>query len=76
MVISVLTKLCKVIPTWRIIPTQDIIDRAIKNPEWRKEVIKMKILKKKFIFFIICFSYRTKIFRFGIILIATRVSLA
>lgn len=37
-VISVLTKLCKIIPTWRIIPTQDIIDSAIKNPEWRKEV--------------------------------------
>lgn len=38
MVVNVLSKLCKVIPTWKIIPTKDIIDSAIKNPEWRKEV--------------------------------------
>lgn len=63
MVISVLTKLCKVIPTWRIIPTQDIIDRAIKNPEWRKEVIKMKILKKKIIFFYNLFQLPYKNFQ-------------
>lgn len=37
-VISILSKLCKVIPTWKIIPTQDIIDIAIKSPEWREEV--------------------------------------
>ncbi|XP_039132037.1 caffeoylshikimate esterase-like isoform X1 [Dioscorea cayenensis subsp. rotundata] len=37
-VINVLQKLCKIIPTWRIIPTQDIIDSAIKNPEWRDVV--------------------------------------
>ncbi|XP_020252070.1 caffeoylshikimate esterase-like [Asparagus officinalis] len=37
-VINVLTKLCRIIPTWKIIPTQDIIDKAIKNPEKRKEV--------------------------------------
>ncbi|XP_020252611.1 caffeoylshikimate esterase-like isoform X1 [Asparagus officinalis] len=38
MVISILDKLCKIIPTWRITPTQDIIDIAFKNPEKRKEV--------------------------------------
>lgn len=37
-VVNILTKLCRIIPTWKIIPTQDIIDSAIKNPEWRKEV--------------------------------------
>ncbi|MQM19899.1 hypothetical protein Taro_052913 [Colocasia esculenta] len=37
-VISILTKLCKVIPTWKIVPTQDVIDTAIKNPERRMEV--------------------------------------
>ncbi|KAI0501980.1 hypothetical protein KFK09_016925 [Dendrobium nobile] len=37
-VINVLSKLSKVIPTWRIIPTQDIIDVAFKNPEKRKEI--------------------------------------
>ncbi|XP_077247546.1 caffeoylshikimate esterase-like [Tasmannia lanceolata] len=38
LVINVLSKLCRIIPTWKIIPTQDIIDIAIKNPEKRDEV--------------------------------------
>ncbi|KAG9453841.1 hypothetical protein H6P81_006745 [Aristolochia fimbriata] len=37
-VINVLTKLSKVIPTWKIVPTQDIIDIAIKDPEKREEM--------------------------------------
>ena len=37
-VISILSKLSNVIPTWRIIPNEDIIDRAIKSEEWREEV--------------------------------------
>ncbi|ERN12224.1 hypothetical protein AMTR_s00034p00202150 [Amborella trichopoda] len=37
-VISILTKLCRVIPTWKIIPTKDIIDSAIKTQERREEV--------------------------------------
>ncbi|RLM86050.1 caffeoylshikimate esterase-like isoform X3 [Panicum miliaceum] len=36
--ISILSKLSNVIPTWRIIPNEDIIDRAIKSEEWREEV--------------------------------------
>ena len=38
MVISVLTQLCRVIPTWKIIPTKDVIDLAFKEPEVRKQV--------------------------------------
>ncbi|KAA8534278.1 hypothetical protein F0562_031795 [Nyssa sinensis] len=38
LVISVLTKLCWIIPTWRIIPTQDIIDFAFREPETRNEI--------------------------------------
>ncbi|KAK4769414.1 hypothetical protein SAY86_027564 [Trapa natans] len=38
LVISVLTKLCYVIPTWKIIPTKDIIDLAFKRPEIREQV--------------------------------------
>ncbi|CAK9176535.1 unnamed protein product [Ilex paraguariensis] len=38
LVISVLTKLARIIPTWKIIPTQDIIDVAFRDPEIRKEV--------------------------------------
>ncbi|XP_077234418.1 caffeoylshikimate esterase-like [Tasmannia lanceolata] len=38
LVINVLSKPCRIIPTWKIIPTQDIIDIAIKNPEKRDEV--------------------------------------
>nr|GLL27904.1 caffeoylshikimate esterase-like [Ipomoea trifida] len=37
-VISVLTQLCKVIPTWKIIPTQDIVDVAFRDPEVKKEI--------------------------------------
>uniref|UniRef100_A0ACD5XQ49 Uncharacterized protein n=1 Tax=Avena sativa TaxID=4498 RepID=A0ACD5XQ49_AVESA len=37
-VISILSKLSNVIPTWKIIPSEDIIDRAIKNVEWREAV--------------------------------------
>ncbi|PIA38870.1 hypothetical protein AQUCO_02700222v1 [Aquilegia coerulea] len=37
-VVNLLTFLCKVIPTWKIIPTQDIIDIAIKEPQRREEV--------------------------------------
>lgn len=37
-VISILTLLCNVIPKWKIIPTQDIIDVAFKVPETRKQV--------------------------------------
>jgi hypothetical protein len=37
-VISILSKLNNLIPTWKIIPNEDIIDRAIKSEEWREEV--------------------------------------
>lgn len=38
MVISVLTKLAYFIPTWKIVPTQDIVDSAFRDPQVRKEV--------------------------------------
>ncbi|GJN28537.1 hypothetical protein PR202_gb16676 [Eleusine coracana subsp. coracana] len=38
LVISILSKLSNVIPTWRIIPSEDIIDKAIKSEEWREEI--------------------------------------
>ncbi|XP_020591871.1 caffeoylshikimate esterase-like [Phalaenopsis equestris] len=38
LVINILSKLCKVIPTWSIIPTQDILDVAVKSPEKREEI--------------------------------------
>ncbi|KAG6573171.1 Caffeoylshikimate esterase, partial [Cucurbita argyrosperma subsp. sororia] len=37
-VVSILTKLCNLIPTWKIIPTQDIIDVAFKAPEIRHQI--------------------------------------
>ncbi|KAJ6772857.1 hypothetical protein OIU74_018968 [Salix koriyanagi] len=36
MVITLLSKLCRVIPTWKIIPTQDIVDIAFKVPRSEK----------------------------------------
>lgn len=37
-VITVLTKLTKIIPTWKIVPGQDIIDVAFRDPKIREEV--------------------------------------
>ncbi|KAI3705576.1 hypothetical protein L1987_75815 [Smallanthus sonchifolius] len=38
LVINVLTKLIKIIPTWRIVPGQDIVDVAFRDPKIREEV--------------------------------------
>ncbi|KAK8517121.1 hypothetical protein V6N13_092407 [Hibiscus sabdariffa] len=38
LVISALLKLNKFIPTWRIIPSQDVIDAAFKMPEIRAQI--------------------------------------
>ncbi|XP_011020624.1 PREDICTED: caffeoylshikimate esterase-like [Populus euphratica] len=38
MVITILRKLCSVIPTWKIIPTKDVVDAAFKLPEVRQQV--------------------------------------
>ncbi|KAL9678156.1 hypothetical protein QQ045_015995 [Rhodiola kirilowii] len=37
-VITVLNQLTKIIPSWRIVPTQDIIDVAFREPAIRKEI--------------------------------------
>ena len=37
-VTTVLTKLCKFIPTWKLIPTEDVVEMAFKEPEKREEV--------------------------------------
>lgn len=37
-VISILSALSRVIPSWKVIPTQDIIDVAFKVPEVREQV--------------------------------------
>ncbi|KAJ6902030.1 caffeoylshikimate esterase-like [Populus alba x Populus x berolinensis] len=38
MVITILRNLCSVIPTWKIIPTKDIVDVAFKLPEVRQQI--------------------------------------
>lgn len=38
LVISILNKLSYVIPTWKIVPTQDIISLAFKDPQKRQEI--------------------------------------
>ncbi|KAJ0983949.1 hypothetical protein J5N97_002305 [Dioscorea zingiberensis] len=37
-VVNFLRKLANIIPTWRITPTQDIVDVAVKSPELREEI--------------------------------------
>lgn len=38
-VVNILTNLCRIIPTWKIIPTQDVIDVAFRDPQVRQEVV-------------------------------------
>jgi len=38
MVVSVLSALSKVAPSWRIVPSPDVIDMAFKEPKVREEV--------------------------------------
>ncbi|XP_057981785.1 caffeoylshikimate esterase-like isoform X1 [Malania oleifera] len=38
LVINILTKLCKIIPTWKLIPTKDIIDIAFREPKKREAI--------------------------------------
>ncbi|KAL6980458.1 acylglycerol lipase [Sarracenia purpurea var. burkii] len=37
-VVNLLSKLSRLIPTWKIIPTQDIIDAAFRDPQVRSEI--------------------------------------
>jgi len=37
-VVSALTMICAVAPSWKIVPTPDIIDKVCKDPEMRKQV--------------------------------------
>ncbi|KAK6933256.1 Serine aminopeptidase, S33 [Dillenia turbinata] len=37
-IVTILSKLCRFIPTWRIVPTQDVVDSAIKETKRRVEV--------------------------------------
>ncbi|XP_054784417.1 caffeoylshikimate esterase-like isoform X2 [Prosopis cineraria] len=38
LVINMLTALSKIIPTWKLVPTKDIVDLAFKDSEVRKQV--------------------------------------
>lgn len=38
-IIPILIGLANIIPTWKIVPINDVIDLAHKNPEKRQEVI-------------------------------------
>ncbi|KAF1878951.1 hypothetical protein Lal_00047623, partial [Lupinus albus] len=38
MMVSLLSALCKVVPTWRIVPALDIIDLAFKVPQVREQI--------------------------------------
>jgi len=38
LVLPFLTRLANIVPTWKIVPTQDIIEAAVRDPERKKEV--------------------------------------
>jgi acylglycerol lipase len=39
LVISILKKLTSIIPTWKLVPIEDIIDIGFKDPEKRQKVM-------------------------------------
>ena len=41
LVISILKKLTAIVPTWKLVPTKDIIDTAFKDPEKKHKVLKL-----------------------------------
>ncbi|KAL8166793.1 hypothetical protein V2J09_008292, partial [Rumex salicifolius] len=45
LVLSILTKLCNVIPTWKIVPGDDIMKAALRDPEAIKQVTDLNISK-------------------------------
>lgn len=51
MVIYGLTLLSKIIPTWKLIPTQDVIDVAFKEPHVRKQVCINKNIDLNYFYF-------------------------
>jgi acylglycerol lipase len=46
-VVSALKMVCAVAPSWRIIPTPDILDKVCKDPEMRKQVLQLRHVQKK-----------------------------
>nr|XP_051221822.1 caffeoylshikimate esterase-like [Lolium perenne] len=46
-VVSALKMVCAVAPSWRIIPTPDILDKVCKDPEMRKQVLQLLHVRKK-----------------------------
>ncbi|KAL2620006.1 hypothetical protein R1flu_000211 [Riccia fluitans] len=38
LVIAIFKQLCRVVPTWKIVPTKDVIDNAFKDPIKREEI--------------------------------------
>jgi acylglycerol lipase len=40
LVLAILMKLVKVVPTWKMVPTIDIINNAFKDPRKRQQVRK------------------------------------
>jgi hypothetical protein len=43
LVVAILIKLTNFIPTWKIVPSKDIINNAFKDPLKREQVHKIKI---------------------------------
>jgi caffeoylshikimate esterase len=43
LVVAILIKLTNFIPTWKIVPSKDIINNAFKDPLKREQVCKIKI---------------------------------
>jgi hypothetical protein len=44
--LGALEMICRVMPTWKIIPAKDMLDKVIKDPEIRGQVIEWKLKKK------------------------------
>jgi hypothetical protein len=39
-----LEMICRIVPTWKIIPAKDILDKVCKDPELRVQVVERKFI--------------------------------
>jgi hypothetical protein len=42
--LGALEMICRIVPTWKIIPAKDILDKVCKDPELRAQVVERKFI--------------------------------
>lgn len=43
--LGALEMICRIVPTWKIIPAKDMLDKVCKDPELREQVVERNFIK-------------------------------